>query len=54
MARSAIASTFAASLELAREGKVKLRQHDAFGPIYLKSTHLDGVAAGDHLEPIEE
>ena len=54
VARSAIASTFAASLELAREGKVKLRQHDAFGPIYLKSTHLDGVAAGDHLEPIEE
>jgi segregation and condensation protein A len=54
VARSAIASTFAASLELAREGKVKLRQHDAFGPIYLKSTHRDGAAAGDHLEPIEE
>ena len=54
VARSAIASTFAASLELAREGKVKLRQHDAFGPIYLKSTHRAGVAAGDNLEPIEE
>ena len=54
VARSAIASTFAASLELAREGKVKLRQHDAFGPIYLKSTHRDGAVAGDHLEPIEE
>ena len=54
VARSAIASTFAASLELAREGKVKLRQHDAVGPIYLKSTHRDGAAAGDHLEPIEE
>ena len=54
VARSAIASTFAASLELAREGKVKLRQHDAFGPIYLKSTHRDGVADGDNLEPIEE
>ena len=54
VARSAIASTFAASLELAREGKVKLRQHDAFGPIYLKSTHRDGVAAEDNLEPIEE
>ena len=54
VARSAIASTFAASLELAREGKVKLRQHDAFGPIYLNSTHRDGVAAGDNLEPIEE
>ena len=36
VARSAIASTFAASLELAREGKIKLRQPDPFGPIYLK------------------
>jgi len=56
VARSAIASTFAASLELAREGKVKLRQHDAFGPIYLKSTHRDGprAGAGDNSEPVEE
>ena len=37
VARSAIASTFAASLELVREGKIKLRQPDPFGPIYLKS-----------------
>ncbi len=36
VARSAIASTFAASLELAREGKIKLRQSEPFGPIYLK------------------
>ncbi|MCH7937394.1 MAG: segregation/condensation protein A [Proteobacteria bacterium] len=54
VARSAIASTFAASLELAREGKVKLRQHDAFGPIYLKSTGRDGPRTGDNLEPVEE
>ncbi|MGB0683639.1 MAG: segregation and condensation protein A [Magnetovibrionaceae bacterium] len=36
--RSAIASTFAASLELAKEGKLSLRQLDTFGPIYLKSS----------------
>jgi segregation and condensation protein A len=36
IARSAIASTFAASLELAREGRVKIRQSGAFGQIYLK------------------
>ena len=36
VARSAIASTLAASLELAREGKVKLRQSSPFGPIYMK------------------
>jgi segregation and condensation protein A len=35
--RSAIASTFAASLELARSGKLQLRQDSAFGPIYLRS-----------------
>ena len=34
--RSALASTFAASLELARSGDVELRQGDAFGPIYLR------------------
>jgi segregation and condensation protein A len=35
--RSAIAATFAASLELARSGKIQLRQDKAFGPIYLRS-----------------
>jgi len=35
--RSAVASTFAASLELAREGKLHLRQDSPFGPIYIRS-----------------
>ncbi len=35
--RSALASTFAASLELARSGRVELRQDRAFGPLYLRS-----------------
>jgi segregation and condensation protein A len=35
--RSAIAATFAASLELARAGKIQLRQDSAFGPIFLRS-----------------
>ncbi len=35
--RSAVASTFAASLELVRSGRVQLRQDVAFGPIYLRS-----------------
>ena len=35
--RSALASTFAAMLELARSGRVELRQDRAFGPIYLRS-----------------
>ncbi|MEN8196595.1 MAG: ScpA family protein [Pseudomonadota bacterium] len=36
--RSAIASTFAASLELAKAGKAELRQDSPFGPIYVRRT----------------
>jgi segregation and condensation protein A len=39
--RSAIASTFVASLELAREGKLKIRQDDLFGTIFLRSSKGD-------------
>lgn len=35
--RSAVAATFAAALELARSGRIELRQDRAFGPIYLRS-----------------
>ncbi|MEK9671237.1 MAG: ScpA family protein [Rhodospirillaceae bacterium] len=35
--RSAVASTFAASLELAKEGKVHIRQSETFGPIFLRT-----------------
>lgn len=34
---TAIASSFAASLELVREGKLEMRQHEAFAPLYLRS-----------------
>lgn len=34
--RSALASTFAASLELAKQGIIDLRQEGNFGPIYLR------------------
>ncbi len=37
MTRSALASTFAASLEMVREGKLRLRQSAPFGPIYLSA-----------------
>jgi segregation and condensation protein A len=35
--RSATASTFAATLELAKQGRLLLRQLETFGPIYLKA-----------------
>jgi len=39
--RSAIAVTFAASLELAREGKMQLRQFEPFGRIYVRQNPED-------------
>ena len=37
VARSALASTFAASLELAKEGKIEMQQSAKFGPIYVRA-----------------
>jgi segregation and condensation protein A len=34
--RSALASSFVAALELARQGKAEIRQTDAFGPLHLR------------------
>jgi segregation and condensation protein A len=43
LSRSALAATFAATLELAKAGRVELRQDRAFGPLYLRS----GAGAGE-------
>jgi segregation and condensation protein A len=43
--RSALAATFAATLELARAGRIELRQDRAFGPIYLRSPAGGGQGA---------
>ncbi|NWN27623.1 segregation/condensation protein A, partial [Escherichia marmotae] len=36
-AKSALASSFVAALELAKQGRVELRQKSAFAPLYLKA-----------------
>ena len=41
--RSAIASTFAASLELAKTGQVEIRQEATFAPIYLRARQPAGA-----------
>ena len=41
MRRSALASTFAASLELARSGQIELRQSDSFAPIQIRKKSHD-------------
>jgi len=44
--RSALAATFAATLELARRGRIELRQDRTFGPIYLRSQTLASDGTG--------
>ncbi|MEM9879076.1 MAG: ScpA family protein [Pseudomonadota bacterium] len=41
---SSIASTFAATLELAKQGKAKLQQQTTFGPMYLRAAAPQGEA----------
>jgi len=43
--RSELASTFVASLELARQGRLILRQDETFGPIFLRG--VPAAAYGD-------
>ncbi|MEK9725407.1 MAG: ScpA family protein [Rhodospirillaceae bacterium] len=45
--RSAVASTFAASLEMAKEGRVRLQQAEVFAPIFIKSDVRPEAAAND-------
>ena len=45
--RSATASTFAASLELVKEGHAELRQTDNFAPIELRKTDRKSGKAND-------
>ena len=45
--KSALASMFAASLELARQGQADLRQMETFGPIYLRQKHAEDADGGN-------
>jgi len=38
LGRSALAATFVASLELAKAGRIELKQDEAFGPIFLRAS----------------
>jgi segregation and condensation protein A len=46
--RAALAATFAASLELARNGTVELRQEGVFAPIYMRRS-----TRRPDIEPVE-
>ncbi len=42
MRRSATAATFAASLELAKEGRIEIRQAETYAPIQIRRKNADG------------
>ena len=44
---TALASSFAATLELVREGQVEIRQHEPFAPLYMRSA-AGNSAVGVH------
>jgi segregation and condensation protein A len=52
--RSAIAATFLASLELARSGRMQLRQDGRFGTIYVRRNPNPAPADGAVVVPISE
>ncbi len=51
MWRSAIASTLAASLELSKQGRVRIRQDGPFQPIYLRRGSSPGPSPDQQTEP---
>ena len=60
-ARSSIASLLTSALELAKQGKVEIRQDDTFRPIYLRAVERDPLdsqpvheSSADTKQPVEE
>lgn len=47
VAKTAVASSFGATLEMARDGLVELQQAGPFQPIYVRRRAADGTPAGD-------
>lgn len=51
-ARSALAATFLAGLELTKAGRAELRQEAAFAPVYIRASRKRPQAAGDN-DPVD-
>lgn len=51
--RAAVAATFAASLELARTGRIELRQDGMFGPIYMRKGRGPQIGQNGELTSTE-
>jgi segregation and condensation protein A len=47
ISRSALASTFVAALQLVKEGRLRIRQGENFGPVYIRAAENSGVPANE-------
>ena len=47
MAKTVVAASFGATLEMARDGQVELQQAEPFGPIYMRKRAADGLLVSD-------
>jgi len=54
LTRSAVASTFAASLELAKEGRAVVRQAETYGPLFVRSRPGGNRPANDESGPVSD
>jgi len=54
LTRSAVASTFAASLELAKESRAVVRQAETYGPLFLRSRPGGNRPANDESGPVSD
>lgn len=47
VSRSALASTFVAALQLVKEGRLRIRQSENFGPVFIRAAENSGMPANE-------
>jgi segregation and condensation protein A len=52
VSRSALAATFLAALQMTKEGRLRIRQGETFGPVYIRAANELEVAASNSTEEI--
>ena len=50
VSRSALAATFLAALQLTKEGRLRIRQGETFGPVYIRAATEIEAAAANSIE----
>ena len=50
VSRSALAATFLAALQLTKDGRMRIRQGENFGPVYIRASSEAEVASAASIE----